>query len=66
MAKRYHYERTVGKKRRGGTDWPVEVKVQRVKKGRWQAFKVCQGVGGTGRYFRTLREALAWASACEV
>jgi hypothetical protein len=61
---RDRYSRTIGVKVSAGTAWPVEVRVRRVKKGKWMAFKLCQGVGGTGRYFRSMHEALAWASTC--
>lgn len=66
MTQRYHYERTLGKKTRAGTDWPVEVKISRVKKGKWVAFKLCQGVGGKSHYFKTLHQAMAWAAMCEL
>jgi len=59
------YSRQLGTRTIYGTDWPVEVKVKRFGKGRWEVIKTCSGTGRVLRKFSTFRDALEFASTCE-
>ena len=57
---KYEYEKRLGYRRQGGTDWPIDVVVYRAGRA-WVVATLCNGIAESSRTFRRKSDAVAYA-----